>query len=98
MYIVALAWIYIVLMMALANGTEISIFAGIMTFLGYCVLPLGLILYITGSPARKKKRDAEWAAANLARKQQELESRQAHSENDNQKSINLSKSDLPSDQ
>jgi hypothetical protein len=36
--IVAVAWIYVVGLMAL---TETSVVAGIVTFLFYCVLPLG---------------------------------------------------------
>ncbi len=53
MLIVAIAWIYVVLMMSLA---EQSIIAGIMTFLLYGVLPLGVILYLIGTPQRKRKR------------------------------------------
>lgn len=55
MFIVAIAWIYVVLMMSL---TEHSIVAGIMTFLLYGVLPLGLILYLIASPERKRRRHA----------------------------------------
>ncbi|MBI3285970.1 MAG: hypothetical protein HYZ65_14135 [Burkholderiales bacterium] len=51
MYIVAIAWIYVVLMMAI---TEYSVAAGIMTFLMYCVLPLTMILYLMRSPQRKR--------------------------------------------
>lgn len=53
MLIVAIAWIYVVLMMSL---TEHSIVAGIMTFLLYGVLPLGVILYLIGTPQRKRRR------------------------------------------
>lgn len=52
MYIIAIAWIYVVLMMSI---TEASVVAGIMTFLMYCVLPLGLFLYLWLTPARKNK-------------------------------------------
>jgi hypothetical protein len=58
MYIVVIAWIYVVLMMSI---TEHSVVAGLMTFLSYGILPLGIILYITGSPARRRKRIAEAA-------------------------------------
>ena len=54
MYIVAIAWIYVVLMMSI---TELSVIAGIMTFLLYCVFPLSIILYVIGSPQRKRKRE-----------------------------------------
>jgi hypothetical protein len=56
MWIVAVAWIYVVLLMAF---TEPSVVAGIMTFLLYCVLPLGILFYLTGSKSRKRKRDAQ---------------------------------------
>ncbi|MEC4719491.1 hypothetical protein RY831_10035 [Noviherbaspirillum sp. CPCC 100848] len=53
MHIVAIAWIYVVLMMSI---TEHSVIAGIMTFLLYGVLPLSIILYLMGAPRRKRNR------------------------------------------
>lgn len=53
MLIVAVAWIYVVGLMAL---TEPSIVAGVMTFLIYCVIPLAILYYLTGSRRRKNKR------------------------------------------
>jgi len=44
MHIIALGWIYVVLMMAIF---ESSITAGIMTFAMYCAIPLGLLWYLT---------------------------------------------------
>lgn len=64
MLIVAIAWIYVVGLMAL---TEPSIVAGIVTFLFYCVLPLSTLMYIAGSGRRKARRRAEEAAAREAR-------------------------------
>jgi bacteriorhodopsin len=55
MYIVAIAWIYVVLMMSI---TEHSIVAGIMTFLMYGVLPLTIILYLMRTPHRRRQRQA----------------------------------------
>jgi hypothetical protein len=55
MHIVAMAWIYVVLMMSI---TESSAIAGIMTFLLYGVLPVSIILYLMGTRARKRKRAA----------------------------------------
>jgi cytochrome c biogenesis protein CcdA len=54
MLIVAIAWIYVVLLMAL---TEPTVVAGIMTFLSYCVLPLGILYYLTGSGRRRRRRE-----------------------------------------
>ncbi len=60
MLIVAVAWIYVVGLMAL---TEPTIVAGLATFLFYCVLPLGIISYMAGSRQRTaRRRAAEWAA------------------------------------
>ena len=60
MLIVAVAWIYVVLLMAF---TEPTVVAGIMTFSLYCVLPLGILFYLTGSGRRKRARAAREAAA-----------------------------------
>ena len=54
MWIVAVAWIYVVGLMAL---TETSIVAGIMTFFGYCVIPLSILFYLTGSKGRRARRE-----------------------------------------
>lgn len=51
--ITAVAWIYVVGLMAL---TETSVVAGIVTFLFYCVVPLGTLIYIAGSGKRKARR------------------------------------------
>lgn len=55
MYLVAIAWLYVALMMALAeafhaNGTVLG---AIMTFLLYGILPVMLVLYLMGSPLRR---------------------------------------------
>ena len=55
MLIIAVAWIYVVGLMAL---TEPSIVAGIVTFLCYCVLPLSTVWYIAGSGRRRARRQA----------------------------------------
>ena len=49
--IIAIGWVYVVLLMSL---TEVSITAGIMTFLFYCVLPLSLLLYVLRAGSRKR--------------------------------------------
>lgn len=53
MHIVAIAWIYVVFMMAI---TEHSVTAGIVTFLLYGVFPLSIILYVLDAPKRRLKR------------------------------------------
>ena len=54
MWIVAIAWIYVV---GLMSVTETSIVAGVMTFLGYCVLPLSILFYLTGGKRRRAARE-----------------------------------------
>ena len=70
MYLVAIAWIYEVLMMALAaatssNGTLLGAF---FTFLLYGVLPLSLVIYLMRTPDRRKERKAREAAEEAAAK------------------------------
>lgn len=64
MLIVAIAWIYVVGLMAL---TEPTVVAGIVTLLFYCVVPLGILFYLAGSRKRKARRVAQEQAAHAAR-------------------------------
>ena len=60
MYLVAIAWIYVVLMMAVAEATSIngSLLGALFTFALYGVLPLGIVMYLLRAPARKRARRA----------------------------------------
>jgi len=49
MYIVAIAWAYVILMMALTSG---SLIKGLMVAFFLGVLPLALFIYLTGSRRR----------------------------------------------
>jgi hypothetical protein len=64
MYIVAIAWMYVVLMMAIAEatGSQGTVLGAIFTFLLYGALPLSIVLYVMGTPGRRKKRLAAEAA------------------------------------
>jgi hypothetical protein len=53
MWIVAIGWMYVVTLMAV---TEPSVVGGMMTFLGYGVLPLSLVLYLGGVRLRRRPR------------------------------------------
>jgi hypothetical protein len=53
MYIIAIGWLYVTLLMA---ATETSWVAGVMTFLFYGLLPLSILLYLMGTPERKRRR------------------------------------------
>ena len=63
MYLVIIAWIYVVLMMSVAEATNSNgtLLGAIVTFFLYGVGPAGLVAYLMGTPARKqaiKKREA----------------------------------------
>ncbi|WP_050462120.1 hypothetical protein [Herbaspirillum autotrophicum] len=60
MYIVAIAWLYVVFMMSV---TEQSAVAGIATFFLYGVFPLTIVLYLMGTPQRKRNRQIREKAA-----------------------------------
>lgn len=53
MYIVAIGWLWVVLMMAV---TETSVTAGLLTFFFYGLAPLALFLWLAGTPARRRRR------------------------------------------
>lgn len=53
MYIVAVAWLYVTLLMAVA---ERSVVAGVLTFVFYGLAPLLLLLWLFGIPRRARDR------------------------------------------
>jgi hypothetical protein len=53
MYIVAIAWIYVTLLMAM---TETNVTAGILTFSLYGLMPLALLLWLFGTPIRRRRK------------------------------------------
>lgn len=66
--LIAIGWLYVALMMAVAEATSPvgSVLGAVITFLLYGVGPVALLLYILGTPARKKlrkQREAEELAA-----------------------------------
>jgi hypothetical protein len=66
MYLVAIAWMYVVLMMAVAEAvsSQGTVLGAFITFLLYGLMPLALVMYILGTPGRKRlQRQAEEAAA-----------------------------------
>ena len=68
MYLVAIAWIYVVVMMALAEGLspQGSWLGAFFTLLLYGALPLAIVLYILGTPARRRARRAAEAPSGPA--------------------------------
>ena len=72
MYLVIIAWMYVVLMMSVAEATNTTgtLLGAIVTFFLYGVGPAALLAYLMGTPARKrsiKKREAEELAAQATR-------------------------------
>lgn len=72
MYIVPIAWIYVALMMSMAEATNTNgtVLGAVITFVLYGLLPVGLVLYIMGTPGRKRRlqaqqeqQRAQWLAA-----------------------------------
>ena len=64
MYIVPIAWLYVALMMAVAEATNSNgtVLGAIFTFLIYGLGPVALVVYLMGSPGRKKAIRAREAA------------------------------------
>lgn len=69
MYLVVIAWIYVALMMAVAEATNTNgtLLGAIITFVLYGLGPVALVVYLMGSPARRKAIKARDAAAHAAR-------------------------------
>ena len=53
MWIVAIAWIYVVVLMAATEPTAVG---GVMTFVFYCAVPLSILFYITGARRRRLRK------------------------------------------
>lgn len=71
MYLVVIAWLYVVLMMSVAEATNTTgtLIGAIITFFLYGLGPVALVVYLMGAPARSKaikKRNAEERARQMA--------------------------------
>ncbi len=58
MYLIVIAWLYVTLLMGLAEAlsTQGTLLGAIITFLFYGVLPMSLLVYLMGTPLRRKAR------------------------------------------
>jgi hypothetical protein len=63
--LVLIAWLYVALMMALAEATHSqgTVLGAIFTFLLFGVGPVALVAYIMGAPGRRKLRQQQEAEA-----------------------------------
>lgn len=61
MYLVVIAWLYVVLMMAAVEATSSqgSLLGALITFVLYGVLPLSVVVYLMATPARRRRRRRE---------------------------------------
>jgi hypothetical protein len=71
LYLVVIGWMYVALMMAVAEAMHPrgSVLGAIFTFLIYGVGPVALVVYLMGRPGRRRareKREALAAAADAA--------------------------------
>lgn len=70
MHIVVIAWLYVALMMAIAEATNTTgtVLGAMFTFVLYGVAPVALVVYLISTPARRRKlRERELAAQETAR-------------------------------
>ena len=66
MYLIAIAWFYVALLMALAEATSSqgSILGAIFTFILYGLLPISILVYVMGTGRRRMaRREAELQAS-----------------------------------
>ncbi len=56
MYIIAIGWLYVALMMSVAEATNTTgtVLGATITFLLYGAGPVALLMYILGTPARRR--------------------------------------------
>jgi hypothetical protein len=65
MHIVALAWMFVVVLMvaAEASSSQGTLLGAFITLLLYGALPLSIVLYVMGTPGRRRARRLQEAAA-----------------------------------
>lgn len=65
MHIVAIAWLFVAVLMAAAEATSSqgSLLGAFFTLLLYGLLPVAIVVYILGTPARRRARRAAEARA-----------------------------------
>jgi len=68
MHIVAIAWMFVVVLMTLAEATSSqgTVLGAFLTFVLYGLLPLAIVLYLMGTPLRRRARRAAEAQADAA--------------------------------
>lgn len=59
MYIILIAWGFVVILMAAAEAMSTTIISGLLTLAFYGVLPMTILLYLMQTPNRRKRRAQE---------------------------------------
>jgi membrane protein implicated in regulation of membrane protease activity len=59
LHIVAIAWMYVVVLMAVLERSWLT---GLMTVLLYGVLPLSILIYLFGTPGRRRRAQRQTAS------------------------------------
>ena len=56
MYLIVIGWLYVTLLMALAEAfsSQGTVLGAIITFVFYGLLPMALVVYLMGTPLRRK--------------------------------------------
>lgn len=69
MYLVIIAWLYVAVLMAVAEATNSqgSLLGAIVTFFLYGLAPVALVVYLMGTPLRRKARARQESAEAQAR-------------------------------
>jgi hypothetical protein len=70
MYLVAIAWVYVVVLMSVAEATNSNgtVLGAVFTFLLYGVLPLSIVMYLLRTPHRRRMRRAREALGDVEMK------------------------------
>lgn len=74
MHIVALGWMFVVVLMSAAEATspQGSVLGAVVTFVFYGLVPVGIVVYVMNTPHRRRaRRRAEAQADEQARAQTE---------------------------
>ena len=74
MYIIAIGWLYVTLLVA---ANEAAIVAGIISFAFYGLLPCSLLIWLSGSRVRRERRKYRESMANQLADQQNRTDTQA---------------------
>jgi membrane protein implicated in regulation of membrane protease activity len=70
MHIVAFGWLFVVVLMAAAEATspQGTLLGAFITLVLYGLLPLSIVLYVMGTPMRRRAHRAAEAAASAAQR------------------------------